>query len=76
MVKHDWHDALRKSGRNPSDMNLQDLMGYFEQIELLKGVKQKSKTIIVDDDSDKQQNLVVSAPRVQKQKQMQKATCL
>eukprot|EP00957_Ditylum_brightwellii_P161380 12287894-Ditylum_brightwellii.AAC.1 len=36
MVKHDWHDALHKSGRNPSDMNLQDLTDYFEQIELLK----------------------------------------
>eukprot|EP00957_Ditylum_brightwellii_P209017 15359900-Ditylum_brightwellii.AAC.1 len=34
MVKHDWHDALRKSGRNPSNMNLQDLTDYFKQIEL------------------------------------------
>eukprot|EP00957_Ditylum_brightwellii_P109604 8359890-Ditylum_brightwellii.AAC.1 len=54
MVKHDWHDALCKSGRNTSNMSLQDLMDYFEQIKLLKVVKQKSKTIIVDDNNDKQ----------------------
>eukprot|EP00957_Ditylum_brightwellii_P077200 5866525-Ditylum_brightwellii.AAC.1 len=54
MVKHDWCDALCKLGRNPSDMNLQDLMDYFEQIELLEVVKQKSDTIIVDDDTDEQ----------------------
>eukprot|EP00957_Ditylum_brightwellii_P105663 8057813-Ditylum_brightwellii.AAC.1 len=41
MVKHDWRDALCKLGRNPSDMNLQDLMDYFEQIELLEGLKIK-----------------------------------
>eukprot|EP00957_Ditylum_brightwellii_P018437 1387232-Ditylum_brightwellii.AAC.1 len=29
-------------------------MDYFEQIELLKVVKQKSETIVVDDDTDKQ----------------------
>eukprot|EP00957_Ditylum_brightwellii_P005316 405692-Ditylum_brightwellii.AAC.1 len=54
MVKHDWRNALCKSGRNPSDMNLQDLTDYFEQIELLEVVKQKSKTIVVDDDNDEQ----------------------
>eukprot|EP00957_Ditylum_brightwellii_P093367 7109548-Ditylum_brightwellii.AAC.1 len=35
-------------------MNLQYLTDYFEQIELLKVVKQKSKAIIVDDNTDKQ----------------------
>eukprot|EP00957_Ditylum_brightwellii_P175086 13330833-Ditylum_brightwellii.AAC.1 len=54
MAKYDWHDALCKSGRNPSDKNLQDMMDYFEQIELLEVVKQKSETKIVDDDTDKQ----------------------
>eukprot|EP00957_Ditylum_brightwellii_P195704 14910960-Ditylum_brightwellii.AAC.1 len=52
MVKHDWHDALCKSERNPSNMSLQDLTDYFEQIELLKAVKQKSETIVVDDNTD------------------------
>eukprot|EP00957_Ditylum_brightwellii_P136229 10389367-Ditylum_brightwellii.AAC.2 len=54
MVKHDWRDALCKLGRNSSDMNLQDLTDYFKQIELLKAVKRKSETIVVDDDTDKQ----------------------
>eukprot|EP00957_Ditylum_brightwellii_P199408 15199142-Ditylum_brightwellii.AAC.1 len=54
MVKHDWHDALHKLERNRSNMNLQDLTDYFEQIELLEVVKQKSKTIIVDDDNGEQ----------------------
>eukprot|EP00957_Ditylum_brightwellii_P144363 10997503-Ditylum_brightwellii.AAC.1 len=53
MVKYDWCDALCKSGRNPSSMNLQDLTDYFKQIELLEVVKQKSKTIVVDDNNDK-----------------------
>eukprot|EP00957_Ditylum_brightwellii_P182685 13915226-Ditylum_brightwellii.AAC.1 len=54
MVKHDWCDALHNSGRNPSNMNLQDLMDYFKQIELLKVIKQKFKTIVVDDNNDEQ----------------------
>eukprot|EP00957_Ditylum_brightwellii_P067876 5152227-Ditylum_brightwellii.AAC.1 len=54
MVKHDWRDALCKSGRNPSNMNLQDLTDYFEQIELLKVIKQKPETIVLDDDTDEQ----------------------
>eukprot|EP00957_Ditylum_brightwellii_P018408 1385364-Ditylum_brightwellii.AAC.1 len=53
MAKHDWHGALCKSGRNPSNMNSQDLVDYFKQIKLLKVVKQKSKTIVVDDNNDK-----------------------
>eukprot|EP00957_Ditylum_brightwellii_P065989 5004518-Ditylum_brightwellii.AAC.1 len=53
MVKHDWRDTLHKSGINPSNMNLQDLMDYFEQIELLKAAKQKSDTIVVDDNINK-----------------------
>eukprot|EP00957_Ditylum_brightwellii_P181008 13789819-Ditylum_brightwellii.AAC.1 len=36
-------------------MNLQDLADYLKQTELLYAVKQKSKTIIVDDNTDKQQ---------------------
>eukprot|EP00957_Ditylum_brightwellii_P012192 921029-Ditylum_brightwellii.AAC.1 len=52
MVKHDWCDAICKSGRNPSNVNLQDLTDYFKQIELLEVVKQKSKTIVVDDNND------------------------
>ena len=53
MVKHDWHDALRKSGRNSSDVNLQNLMDCFEQIKFLEVVKQKPKTIVVDDNNNK-----------------------
>eukprot|EP00957_Ditylum_brightwellii_P056409 4275795-Ditylum_brightwellii.AAC.1 len=53
MVKHDWQDDLCKSSRMPTDLSFQDLVDYFEQIELLNGVKQKSKTIVVDNDSDK-----------------------
>eukprot|EP00957_Ditylum_brightwellii_P161598 12303455-Ditylum_brightwellii.AAC.1 len=53
MVKHDWRNAARKQERNISDMNLQDLMDYFKQIELLKALKQKSKAIIVNDGTDK-----------------------
>eukprot|EP00957_Ditylum_brightwellii_P128201 9778007-Ditylum_brightwellii.AAC.1 len=48
------HDALCKSGRNPTDIILQDLMDYFEQIKLLNVIKQKSETIIVDDNTDEQ----------------------
>eukprot|EP00957_Ditylum_brightwellii_P203762 15336084-Ditylum_brightwellii.AAC.1 len=54
MAKHEWRDALCKLGRNPNGINLQDLIGSFKQIELLKVVKQKSKTIVVDDNTDKQ----------------------
>ena len=51
MVKHEWHKALRKSGRSSSEMSVTDLMDYFEQIELLDGFeRKKSKTITVDDD--------------------------
>eukprot|EP00957_Ditylum_brightwellii_P141249 10761694-Ditylum_brightwellii.AAC.1 len=53
MVKHDWHNALWKSGRTPTDLSLQDLVNYFEQFELLSGVKQKSEAIIVGGDADK-----------------------
>eukprot|EP00957_Ditylum_brightwellii_P176284 13422635-Ditylum_brightwellii.AAC.1 len=53
MVKDDWCDALRKSGRTPTDLSYQDLVNYFEQIELLDGVKQKSETIVVDNNSVK-----------------------
>eukprot|EP00957_Ditylum_brightwellii_P077286 5873250-Ditylum_brightwellii.AAC.1 len=53
MVKHDWHNALRKSKRTPTDLSFQDLVDYFDQIKLLDGIKQKSETIVVDDDSDK-----------------------
>eukprot|EP00957_Ditylum_brightwellii_P044588 3380983-Ditylum_brightwellii.AAC.1 len=53
-VKHGWCDALYKLGRNPSDMNSQDLTDSFEQIELLEVIKQKSENIVVDDDSDVQ----------------------
>eukprot|EP00957_Ditylum_brightwellii_P082192 6249763-Ditylum_brightwellii.AAC.1 len=54
MVKHDWRNAFHKSRRNSSSMNLQDLTECFEQIELLEVVKQKSKTIVVDDNNDTQ----------------------
>eukprot|EP00957_Ditylum_brightwellii_P140584 10710367-Ditylum_brightwellii.AAC.1 len=52
MVKHDWHNALQKSKRTPTDLSFQDLVGYFEQIELLDVVEQKSESIVADDDSD------------------------
>eukprot|EP00957_Ditylum_brightwellii_P162514 12374444-Ditylum_brightwellii.AAC.1 len=54
IVKHDWCDALCKLGRNLCDMNLQDLTDYFEQIELLDVVKQKSVTTVIDDNNDEQ----------------------
>eukprot|EP00957_Ditylum_brightwellii_P009543 720053-Ditylum_brightwellii.AAC.1 len=53
MVKHDWRDALWKFRRTPTDLSFQDLVNYFEQIELLDGVKQKSEAIVADDDSDR-----------------------
>eukprot|EP00957_Ditylum_brightwellii_P121644 9277070-Ditylum_brightwellii.AAC.1 len=37
----------------PTGLSFQDLVDYFEQIELLNGVKQKSKTIVVDNNFDK-----------------------
>ena len=43
MVTHDWHNALQKSGRTPTDLSFQDLVDYFEQIELLDGVKKSPK---------------------------------
>eukprot|EP00957_Ditylum_brightwellii_P180932 13784658-Ditylum_brightwellii.AAC.1 len=53
MVKHDWREALRKSGRTASDMTVMELEKYFEQIELLDNLKQKgSETNVVDDGSD------------------------
>eukprot|EP00957_Ditylum_brightwellii_P038236 2890772-Ditylum_brightwellii.AAC.1 len=41
MVKHDWHEALHKSGRTASNMTVMELEEYFEQIELLDNLKQK-----------------------------------
>eukprot|EP00957_Ditylum_brightwellii_P207124 15351586-Ditylum_brightwellii.AAC.1 len=53
MVKHDWREALRKSGRTASDMTIMELEEYFEQIKLLDNLKQKGlETIVVDDNSD------------------------
>eukprot|EP00957_Ditylum_brightwellii_P117581 8967609-Ditylum_brightwellii.AAC.1 len=53
MVKHEWCEALHKSGRTASDMTIMELKDYFEQIELLDNLKQKGLDIIVvDDDSD------------------------
>eukprot|EP00957_Ditylum_brightwellii_P050349 3818137-Ditylum_brightwellii.AAC.1 len=57
IVKHKWRKALRKSGRSSSKMSVTDLVDYFEQIELLDSLeKKKSETIMVDDDSDKNDN--------------------
>jgi hypothetical protein len=57
MVKHEWREALWKSGRSSSEMSVTDLVDYFEQIELLDGLeKKKSETITVDDDSDENDN--------------------
>eukprot|EP00957_Ditylum_brightwellii_P118460 9034896-Ditylum_brightwellii.AAC.1 len=60
MFKHDWRDALLKSGRNPRDMNLQDLTDYFKQIKLLKAsahqeckVKANAKSKLPDKDKRK-----------------------
>eukprot|EP00957_Ditylum_brightwellii_P191285 14564716-Ditylum_brightwellii.AAC.1 len=53
MVKHNWHEALHKSGRTASDMMVMELEEHFEQIELLDNLKQKgSENILVDDNSD------------------------
>eukprot|EP00957_Ditylum_brightwellii_P001329 104281-Ditylum_brightwellii.AAC.1 len=53
MVKHNWHEALRKSGRTASNMTVMELEEYFKQIELLDNLKQKElETTVVDDDSD------------------------
>eukprot|EP00957_Ditylum_brightwellii_P178350 13583271-Ditylum_brightwellii.AAC.1 len=38
MAKHDWCNVLRKSGRVPTDLSFQDLVDYFEQIELPNGI--------------------------------------
>eukprot|EP00957_Ditylum_brightwellii_P130518 9956636-Ditylum_brightwellii.AAC.1 len=57
MVKYDWHNLLCKLGNMPTDMSIEDLVNYFEQIKLLKGMKQKSRTIIVDDNSDTKKKL-------------------
>eukprot|EP00957_Ditylum_brightwellii_P068378 5191056-Ditylum_brightwellii.AAC.1 len=52
MVKHNWHEVLRKSERTASNMTIMELEEYFEQIKLLDNLKQKgSETIVVDDDS-------------------------
>eukprot|EP00957_Ditylum_brightwellii_P167180 12726409-Ditylum_brightwellii.AAC.1 len=56
MVKHDWQNALHKLSRTPMDMSLEDLVDYFEQTKLLEVVKQKSKTIMVNDNNDKKRN--------------------
>eukprot|EP00957_Ditylum_brightwellii_P116544 8889779-Ditylum_brightwellii.AAC.1 len=57
MVKHEWREALRKSGRSSSEMSITDLVDYFEQIGLLDGLeKKKSKTITVDGDSNENDN--------------------
>eukprot|EP00957_Ditylum_brightwellii_P202637 15331034-Ditylum_brightwellii.AAC.1 len=53
MVKHKWRGALRKSGRSSSKMSVTDLV----LSRLLDGLeKKKSKTITVDDDSNKNDN--------------------
>eukprot|EP00957_Ditylum_brightwellii_P128592 9809683-Ditylum_brightwellii.AAC.1 len=53
MVKHNWHEALRKSGRTASNMTVMELEEYFEQIELLDNFKQKGlETIVVNDNSN------------------------
>eukprot|EP00957_Ditylum_brightwellii_P077117 5860894-Ditylum_brightwellii.AAC.1 len=53
MIKHNWHEALCKSGRAASNMTVMELEEYFKKIELLDNLKQKgSKTIVVDDNSD------------------------
>eukprot|EP00957_Ditylum_brightwellii_P052872 4008734-Ditylum_brightwellii.AAC.2 len=53
MDKHEWHEALRKSGRSSLDMSVTNLVDYFKQIELLDVIdKKKSETIMVDDDSN------------------------
>eukprot|EP00957_Ditylum_brightwellii_P043017 3258740-Ditylum_brightwellii.AAC.1 len=57
IVKHDWCDALCKLGTTLKDMSLEDLMDYFNQIELLGIVKQESKIIVVDDNNDKRKKL-------------------
>eukprot|EP00957_Ditylum_brightwellii_P098970 7539281-Ditylum_brightwellii.AAC.1 len=41
MVKHDWRDALSKSGRSSSEMSVTNLVNYFEQIELLDVIDKK-----------------------------------
>eukprot|EP00957_Ditylum_brightwellii_P075763 5758011-Ditylum_brightwellii.AAC.1 len=57
MVKHKWRKALWKLGRSSNEMSVTDLVDYFEQIELLDGLKKKkSKTITVDDDREKNDN--------------------
>eukprot|EP00957_Ditylum_brightwellii_P151141 11508282-Ditylum_brightwellii.AAC.1 len=53
MIKHNWHEALYKSGRTASSMTVMGLEEYFEQIEMLDNLKQKgSETIVVDNNSN------------------------
>eukprot|EP00957_Ditylum_brightwellii_P094567 7202575-Ditylum_brightwellii.AAC.1 len=57
MVKHEWREALRKSGRSSSEMSVTDLVDYFKQIELLDCIdKKKSEAITVNDDSNENDN--------------------
>eukprot|EP00957_Ditylum_brightwellii_P173800 13231425-Ditylum_brightwellii.AAC.1 len=53
IVKHDWCEALRKTGRTANNMTVMELEEYSKQIELLDNLKQKGpETIVVDDNSD------------------------
>eukprot|EP00957_Ditylum_brightwellii_P109027 8316972-Ditylum_brightwellii.AAC.1 len=57
MVKQEWRKALRKSGCLSLEMSVTDQVDYFEQIKLLDIIdKKKSKAIMVDDNSDKNDN--------------------
>eukprot|EP00957_Ditylum_brightwellii_P073134 5558631-Ditylum_brightwellii.AAC.1 len=58
MVKHNWCNALCNSGRIQMDMSLEYLVDYLEQIKFLEVVKQKSKTVVVDDDISKREKLI------------------
>eukprot|EP00957_Ditylum_brightwellii_P025388 1920362-Ditylum_brightwellii.AAC.1 len=59
MVKYDWHNDLHKSSRMTTDLSLQYLVYYFEQVELLNGVKQKAENVVADNNSNKKKNQVV-----------------
>eukprot|EP00957_Ditylum_brightwellii_P085965 6540589-Ditylum_brightwellii.AAC.1 len=57
IVKHGWRNALCKSSRKSTDLSFQDLVDYFKQIKLLDDIKQKPKTIVVDNNTDKKKKL-------------------
>eukprot|EP00957_Ditylum_brightwellii_P132656 10115632-Ditylum_brightwellii.AAC.1 len=65
MVKHDQRNALWKSERTPTDLILQELVDYFEQIKLIDGVKQSQKQLLLMTILTKRKSQAVIARKMQ-----------